>query len=188
MQGEFEYVAGALALDPRNESAWNYLLGLFTLPGATPHEMGRHMSVRSSPWEAGLAPAGGGQVAGCTVGWLHGSGGRGAGSAGDPTPFRNRRQVYIICKEALLDCPSCAPALDALAAWYVALACLLRDAASASAGGAASGPALARARDAASKALAVLSKAAVADPMRRPYLGHRRYEARQLLQQLAAGG
>lgn len=110
--------------------------------------------------------------------------------------------MYIICKEALVDCPSCAPALDALALYYFHLACLLRDAAaaaaassSAAAGGAAApagdealsgggGGVLARARDAVGNALQVLDKAAVADPMRRPYLAQRRAEAEALLAQL----
>jgi hypothetical protein len=33
-------------------------------------------------------------------------------------------QVHIICREALADCPSCAPALDTLAQYYLACACL----------------------------------------------------------------
>jgi hypothetical protein len=45
LPGEFEYVAAQLAVAPRNDSAWNYLCGLFSLPGATPHEMGRHKEV-----------------------------------------------------------------------------------------------------------------------------------------------
>lgn len=46
LPGELEYTALQLAVAPRNESAWNYLLGLFSFPGATPHEMGRHKEVR----------------------------------------------------------------------------------------------------------------------------------------------
>jgi chemotaxis response regulator CheB len=34
-------VASKLALDYENQSAWNYLLGLFHLPGAQPHALGR---------------------------------------------------------------------------------------------------------------------------------------------------
>jgi hypothetical protein len=97
--------------------------------------------------------------------------------------------VFIICQEALADCPSCAPALDALAQYLFSMACLLRDAAGApAAGGGSSGSSsgvLARARDAAEKAIAVLEQAAVADPMRRAHLAMRRGQAAALLQQLA---
>jgi hypothetical protein len=47
--------------------------------------------------------------------------------------------VFIICQEALSDCPSCAPALDALAHYLFSMACLLRDAAGAAEGGSGSG-------------------------------------------------
>jgi hypothetical protein len=47
LPGEFEYVAAQLSVAPRNESAWNYLAGLFAWPGATPHEMGRHKEVHA---------------------------------------------------------------------------------------------------------------------------------------------
>lgn len=44
--------------------------------------------------------------------------------------------------------------------------------------------AVSKARDAASKALEVLSHADVADPMRRKYLAHRRDEVRELMRAL----
>jgi hypothetical protein len=38
-------VAEQLAVAPRNESPWNYLWGLFKLPGAPAWDMGRHREV-----------------------------------------------------------------------------------------------------------------------------------------------
>ncbi|KAI8465579.1 MAG: hypothetical protein J3K34DRAFT_525239 [Monoraphidium minutum] len=155
LPGEFEYVSAQLAVAPRNESAWNYLLGLFALPGATPHEMGRH------------------------------------------------KEVFIICREALADCASCAPALDALAQYLFDMACLLAAAAGVLVGDADSkgqqqqqqqqqrggeGGAAARAAGAAAKALEALTKAGAADPMRRPYLRHRAAEVEALLARLARAG
>ena len=46
LQRELEYVAEQIAVAPRNESAWNYLWGLFKLEGGGPWEMGRHKEVR----------------------------------------------------------------------------------------------------------------------------------------------
>ncbi|KIZ02720.1 hypothetical protein MNEG_5234, partial [Monoraphidium neglectum] len=91
---------------------------------------------------------------------------------------------------ALADCPSCAPALGALAQYLLDLACLLWAAAAAAKQGgpaceAEAGGIAARARDAASKALEVLSKAAVADPMRRQFLRHRVAEVEALIAELA---
>lgn len=39
LEREIRYVATKIALAPRNESSWNYLLGLFVLPGCCKHEM-----------------------------------------------------------------------------------------------------------------------------------------------------
>lgn len=66
--------------------------------------------------------------------------------------------MFIICREALLDAPSCRPALDTLAAWYDSLARLAAERGAADAAATAS-----------QAALAVLRKAAVADPMRANY-------------------
>ncbi|GAX74302.1 hypothetical protein CEUSTIGMA_g1751.t1 [Chlamydomonas eustigma] len=38
---ELTYVSNKIAAAPRNESCWNYLLGLFTLPGCSPFELCR---------------------------------------------------------------------------------------------------------------------------------------------------
>jgi hypothetical protein len=96
--------------------------------------------------------------------------------------------VAILCKEALLERPSCAPALECLAQHLFDMACLLRDAAAAAAseGAAAAAGVVGRARDAAGKSLRVLSEAAVADPMRRQYFLRRRDETQLLVGQLAA--
>jgi hypothetical protein len=42
----------------------------------------------------------------------------------NPPCSRLLPQVHIICREALEDCPSCAPALDTLAQYYLACTCL----------------------------------------------------------------
>lgn len=107
---ELLYVAEQIQRAPDNESAWNYLWGLFSLSGCRQHEMGR------------------------------------------------QDKVFTICKEALSDCPSCKPALDTLVEFYACLA-----AAAAAQGDATS------AGTAAKHGLMVLSKAAVADPMRENY-------------------
>lgn len=60
-----------IRLAPHNESCWNYLSGLYCLPGALPHSLG----------------------------------------ADD--------RVWTICCGALEDCPSCPPALDTLARFYL---------------------------------------------------------------------
>lgn len=72
-------------------------------------------------------------------------------------------QVFIICKEALADCPSCKPALDTLSQFYASLA------AAATAQGDSESAAIA-----AKHALGVLDKAAIADPMRENYWRHRK--------------
>jgi len=79
-------------------------------------------------------------------------------------------QVYIICKEALSDSPSCKPALDTLAQFYHSLA----------AAAVAQGDARAAAV-AARHGLAVLNKAAVADPMRANFWRHRKHELDKLV-------
>ena len=43
---ELAYVAEQIALSPDNESAWNYLWGLYTLPGCGKHDMGKQQKVR----------------------------------------------------------------------------------------------------------------------------------------------
>jgi hypothetical protein len=78
-------------------------------------------------------------------------------------------QVHILCKEALSDSPSCKPALDTLVQFYCSLA-----AASSSLGDAA---AAARAVE---HGLAVIEKAAIAEPMRENYWRHRKVELRKL--------
>eukprot|EP00200_Dunaliella_tertiolecta_P003950 CAMPEP_0202349154 /NCGR_PEP_ID=MMETSP1126-20121109/6769_1 /ASSEMBLY_ACC=CAM_ASM_000457 /TAXON_ID=3047 /ORGANISM="Dunaliella tertiolecta, Strain CCMP1320" /LENGTH=434 /DNA_ID=CAMNT_0048940927 /DNA_START=774 /DNA_END=2078 /DNA_ORIENTATION=- len=45
LAAELEYVAAQVAIAPRNESAWNYLHGLFRLPGTHPHDMARFQEV-----------------------------------------------------------------------------------------------------------------------------------------------
>jgi len=42
---ELEYVAAKICRAPDNESAWNYLWGLFSLPGCSSWEMSRHNKV-----------------------------------------------------------------------------------------------------------------------------------------------
>ncbi len=79
-------------------------------------------------------------------------------------------QVYIICREALSDCPSCTPALDTLAQFYLCLACLSSQKA------AASPAAAAAAADAVAKGHLVLKKALIADPVRAAYWRHREEE------------
>jgi len=37
-----------VSVAPRNESAWNYLQGLFTFPGLRPHAMGETQEVAPS--------------------------------------------------------------------------------------------------------------------------------------------
>lgn len=77
--------------------------------------------------------------------------------------------MFVVCREALADAPSCRPALDALAAWYADLAALAAEAGQ---------------RDAAAAAarhgLAVLAKAGLADPMRANYWRWREQELRRV--------
>lgn len=44
---ELAYVADQIAVSPDNESAWNYLWGLFTLPGCGKYDMGKQQKVNS---------------------------------------------------------------------------------------------------------------------------------------------
>lgn len=80
-------------------------------------------------------------------------------------------QVYTLCVEALADVPSCGPALDTLAQYYLCLASLC----------AAHGDKQ-RAKQAAGNASQVLAKAAVADPMRALYWKHRVDELQPMIQ------
>lgn len=46
LEQELVYVAEQIQRAPDNESSWNYLWGLFALPGCPQHEMGRQDKVR----------------------------------------------------------------------------------------------------------------------------------------------
>ncbi|KAJ9506428.1 hypothetical protein QJQ45_019418 [Haematococcus lacustris] len=70
VQRELTYVARLVAKAPRNDSAWNYLGGLFRQPG---------MPAQAMAW------------------WP---------------------EVHTLCTEALLDVPSCPPAMDVLCQYY----------------------------------------------------------------------
>eukprot|EP00775_Hariotina_reticulata_P003675 gene3675-3936_t len=122
LDAEVEYAAAQICRAPDNESAWNYLWGLFSLPGCSSWEMGRHS------------------------------------------------KVFIICQEALADQPSCKPALDTLSQYYhhLAMAAIQQQAYS-------------QAQEAASYGLAVLEKAAVADPIKGMYWRRRREQLQQLM-------
>lgn len=85
-------------------------------------------------------------------------------------------QVYIICREALSDCPSCKPALDTLAQYYHCLAQLAEQQQHAAAAAAAVRHGL--------KALAAVE---IADPMRSNYWRYRRKQLQQLLGRVQAG-
>lgn len=82
-------------------------------------------------------------------------------------------QVFIICKEALSDSPSCKPALDTLVEFYASLA----------AAAVAQGDTTA-ATTAAQHGLTVLEKAGVADPMRENFWRLRKAELQKLADQL----
>jgi hypothetical protein len=82
-------------------------------------------------------------------------------------------QVFIICREALSDFPSCKPALDTLAQYYYCLAQL-----------AAQQQQHAKAATAAGHSLKALAAAEIADPMRSNYWRHRRHQVQQLLARL----
>jgi hypothetical protein len=84
-------------------------------------------------------------------------------------------QVYIICSETLHDSPSCGPALDTLAQYYLSLGCI-----------AAEKKAWRPAQMAADNALEVLEKLKVADPLRINYWKHRELEVHDLLQLVAS--
>ncbi|EFJ42298.1 hypothetical protein VOLCADRAFT_107343 [Volvox carteri f. nagariensis] len=99
--------------------------------------------------------------------------------ASQPRALSCHPEVYTICTEALLDCPSCAPAYDVLAQYYEGVAALgtargtaqadaqapdARDDLSATVGGV---------LQAYEVAQAALDEAAVADPMRILYWYHR---------------
>jgi hypothetical protein len=86
-------------------------------------------------------------------------------------------QVYIICREALSDFPSCKPALDTLAQFYYCLAQLAEQQQQ-----------HAKAATAAGHGLKVLAAAEIADPMRSNYWRHRRQQLQQLMAQLPAQG
>jgi hypothetical protein len=82
-------------------------------------------------------------------------------------------QVFIICREALSDFPSCKPALDTLAQYYFCLAQLAEQQQQHTKTAAAAGHGL--------KALAA---AEIADPMRSNYWRYRRQQLQQLLARL----
>ena len=82
--------------------------------------------------------------------------------------------MYIICSEALHDSPSCGPALDTLAQYYLCLGCL-----------AAKKKAVQPAQMAARHALDVLAKLKVADPMRMNYWKHRELEVQDMMEKVA---
>lgn len=48
LERELEYVCAKVEIAPRNESLWNYLTGLFTLPGMHRHAMGYYAQVDSA--------------------------------------------------------------------------------------------------------------------------------------------
>jgi hypothetical protein len=48
LESELDFLAEQIARAPDNESAWNYLWGLFTLPGCAPVDMARQQKVRAS--------------------------------------------------------------------------------------------------------------------------------------------
>jgi hypothetical protein len=48
LESELDFLAEQIARAPDNESAWNYLWGLFTLPGCKPVDMARQQKV--SEW------------------------------------------------------------------------------------------------------------------------------------------
>ncbi|GIL49286.1 hypothetical protein Vafri_5417 [Volvox africanus] len=87
--------------------------------------------------------------------------------------------VYTICTEALLDCPSCAPAYDVLSQYYEGLAGLGEARGTAQVESQAPGsrdnlPAIVSSvLQACEMAQGALDEAAVADPMRTPYWYHR---------------
>lgn len=78
--------------------------------------------------------------------------------------------MYIICKEALSDLPSCKPALDTLAQYYYHLAAAAMETHGHE-----------QARTAAAHAIKVLDAAAIADPMRINYWRYRKVQLQQLL-------
>jgi hypothetical protein len=82
-------------------------------------------------------------------------------------------QVFIICREALSDFPSCKPALDTLAQYYFCLAQLAEQQQQHPKAAAAAG-----------NSLKALAAAEIADPMRSNYWRHRRQQLQQLLAQL----
>jgi hypothetical protein len=100
---------------------------------------------------------------------------------------RAARQVFVICREALADSPSCGPALDTLAQYYASLAAAAAAAAAAQQGGGGAAGAAGAAAAAAQRGLAVLAAAAAADPMRANHWRHRGAQLRALLAQLPRG-
>jgi protein farnesyltransferase/geranylgeranyltransferase type-1 subunit alpha len=53
---ELEYAAAHAIRAPRNESVWNYVMGLFKLPGVPPHAMGRFEMVSEGPEVSTIVP------------------------------------------------------------------------------------------------------------------------------------
>jgi hypothetical protein len=65
LDSELGYLAEQIARAPDNESAWNYLWGLFTLPGCAAADMGRQHKVRWSGCTAVLD-----RVLAVLLGWM----------------------------------------------------------------------------------------------------------------------
>lgn len=84
-------------------------------------------------------------------------------------------QVFVVCREALADSPSCKPALDTLAQYYACLAAAASEQGQSQAAAAA-----------ACRGLEVLDACDVADPIRGHYWRHRRAELTALLESLPA--
>uniref|UniRef100_A0A7S0R5Z1 Protein farnesyltransferase/geranylgeranyltransferase type-1 subunit alpha n=1 Tax=Chlamydomonas leiostraca TaxID=1034604 RepID=A0A7S0R5Z1_9CHLO len=141
---ELQYISAKIELAPRNESVWNYLRGLFLLPGMPAHAMGLY------------------------------------------------EQVYVLCKEALLDAPSCPPALDVMSEYYLHLACVhaqhlahLQHASPPSP--ADIDKAKASVQQAAQSATTLLNHLLISDPIRTMYWNHRQRDLDTLVASLGLG-
>jgi hypothetical protein len=163
VEREVSFVADALLRAPRNESAWSYLWGLLGGDGGGGGGGASSSSVVAAAANAATTPA--------------------------PAPFWPRK-VHELCCAVLDDDPNCAPALDALAGFYGALAraAAARAAAVASSGKAEASSSFAAARQAADSALRALESAEVADPVRRGYWQWRAGEVRAILEDAECGG
>jgi hypothetical protein len=147
LQRELAYSCALIAKAPRNESAWNYLLGLFALPGCAKHEMAGWPQVRM--W-IGAPPISGivGHTEPCTraltaqaIALRQGTPSCSFRAASRQLPGSFRAtfclqttapplsdwapfppQVHQACLDALAAVPSCPPALWALADYYACVA------------------------------------------------------------------